>query len=549
MRRRRFELLLFALAWSSYAYFHQGGGWNQNGRFALTRALVESRRPWIDDYVVYAPAGGAGSTALRRLAVRSGVFEDGGRSFALGWYTAGGPLVPLSPDAPPAAILVPVDSVAVTGDLAFARGHVHPNKAPGVSLLAAPGYALILGIERLAGLDPDDARVLTINAWLTGVLSVGLIAAIGVVLFWRLALIVSGGSHGAAMFATIAFAFGTLYFPYATMLYDHDVVAAALVAAFLFAHDAPSSRRLALSGLCAGAAIVASYLSAIAAAIVGVYVLARAGVRGATAFAAGAIPALGVLAAYNVACFGTPLTTNYAWQNPLFKDGGGLLAVFGAPDGSVLAMLLVSPMRGLFAIMPVTALGLLGLVTMTRSRRLRSEGLVCIAMIAHVLLFNVSFKAWHGGWACGPRYLIPALPFLALPIAAVAGISAWLRYGLLTISIAAMSLAVVVDAQPPWEVGVDAQSPPPRVSPIWDVDLPALLHGSPPVSTNPGGVFEAMPGRFFPPDSSRARANAFNAGEFFAQGRRVSVLPWALLTAALAYLLRRELARNDQGAV
>jgi hypothetical protein len=549
MRPRRIELLLFALAWSSYAYFHQGGGWNQNGRFALTRALVEQRRPWTDDYVVYAPRAGARSTALRRLDVRDGVFEDGGRSFALGWYTAGGPLTPLSPEAPPSATLVPVDSVAVTGDLAFARGHVHPNKAPGVSFAAVPGYALIWGIERLSGIDPDDARTLTINAWLTGVLSVGLIAAIGVVLFWRAALGLSDGSHGAAMFATIAFAFGTLYFPYATMLYDHDVVAAALVAAFLCAHGAPSSRRLFLSGLCAGAAIVASYLSAIAAAILAVYALARAGRRGATAFAAGAIPALAVLAAYNVACFGTPLTTNYAWQNPLFKDGGGLLAIFGVPDGRVLAMLLVSPMRGLFAIMPVTALGLLGLVTMTRSPRLRAEGLVCVAMIAHVLLFNVSFKAWHGGWACGPRYLIPALPFLALPIAVVSWRAAWLRYGLLAVSIAAMSLAVVVDAQPPWEDGVDAQSPPPRISPIWDVDLPVFLRGHPAVSTNPGGVFEAMPGRFFPIDSKRALASSFNVGELLAAGRRASVLPWALLSAALGYLLRRELTRDDHGLV
>jgi hypothetical protein len=549
MRPRRFEILLFALAWSTYAYFHQGGGWNQNGRFAMTRALVESRRPWIDDYVVYAPGASPGSTSLRRLAVRNGVFEEGGRSFALGWYTAGGPLTPLSPDAPPTATLVPVDAVAVTGDLAFARGHVHPNKAPGVSLAAVPGYALVRGIERLSGVDPDDARVMNLNAWLTGALSVGVIAALGVVLFWRLALTVSGGRKGMALFATIAFGFGTLYFPYATMLYDHDVVAAALIASFLFAWDAGSSRRLVLSGVCAGAAILASYLSVIAAAILGVYVFVRSGTRGAASFLAGTIPAAAVLGAYNLACFGTLVTTNYAWQNPLYKDGGGMLAVFGVPDGGVLAMLLVSPMRGLFAITPVLVLGLLGGIAMARSPRLRAEAAVCAAMIAHVLLFNVAFKAWHGGWACGPRYLIPALPFLALPIAAIAERPAWLRHGLLAISIAAMSLATVVDAQPPWVDGAAAQAPPPRVSPIWDVDLPVFLHERPAVSVNTGGVFEAVRGRFFPLGGEQSLANSFNVGELVWPGRRASLIPWALGTAALAYLLRRELARDGQGAV
>jgi hypothetical protein len=94
---RRFEILLFALAWLSFAYFHQGGGWNQNGRFALTRALVESGHPWIDDFLVYVPREGSARPASRACRCGRASSSDG-RELALGWYAGDGPLVPLAPE-------------------------------------------------------------------------------------------------------------------------------------------------------------------------------------------------------------------------------------------------------------------------------------------------------------------------------------------------------------------------------------------------------------------------------------------------------------------
>ena len=416
---KRLELYLFAFAWLTYAYFHQGGGWNQNGRFAMTRALVESRVPWIDDYIVYASSGPKGSPVLRRVPVKNGLFTDAERTFALAWVMDN-TRTPMAPDAPKDARLAPVDWAAASGDLAYARGHIHPNKAPGASFLAVPGYALVFGIERLLGVDPDAAIVMNVNAWLAGVLSVGLLSALGVVVLFRLALRFSGGDARDALSATLALAFGSLYFPYATMLYEHDLVAVFLLAAFASAFDAHKPSRLVAAGACAGAAFVSSYLAVFGLAILGLYILWRGrSLPHAVAFAAGTIPPLAALAAYNVVCFGTVLTTNYAWQNPAFQEaGGGLAAVFSSPRLDVLAALLISPFRGLFTGAPVLVLGAIGLVAMLRQPRFRAEGLVCSAMVLHVLLFNMSFTNWNGGWGCGPRYLIPALPFLALPIAA-----------------------------------------------------------------------------------------------------------------------------------
>jgi len=553
-------MVLFAFAFTAYAYFHQGGGWNQNARFALTRALVESHRPWIDDHLVYAADGAKGSPELRRIPVRNGGFTDAGRTFALAWSGKDDALTPLASDAPADARRLAVDRVAASGDLAFAREHIHPNKAPGVSFAAVPGYAIVWSLERLAGIDPDVASVLNVNAWLTGALSVGLIAALGVVLFWRVALRLSAGRLDSALFATLAFAFGTLYFPFATMLLDHDLVAVALLASFLLAFDTAAPARLFGAGVCAGIAVVTSYLSLVAAACLFGYVMWRARrPAGALAYAAGAIPPLALLGAYNAVCFGTLVTTNYAWENPLFKDGGGgVLGLFAAPKWDVLAALLVSPMRGLFSGAPVLVLGVTGLVAMLRARPLRAEGVLFAAMIAHVLLFNMSFANWQGGWACGPRYLIPALPFLALPIAVVAPRAPWVRRGLLAFSVAAMALATVVDAQPPATLSGTWVA-----SPIWSIDLPQFIGGRPgayasstwpaevvsvyvqPVSVNPAGIYEASPGRFYPPDAPQVRWSSFNAGEWLFPGSRASVLPGLLLAAGFAFLLWREVKKGD----
>lgn len=560
---RRLELYLFTFAWLTYAYFHQGGGWNQNGRFALTRAIVESREPWIDHYVVYAANGPKGSPVLRRVPVENGVFTDAGRTFALAWWTADDARTPMAPDAPKDARLAPVDWAAASGDLAFARGHVHPNKAPGASFLAVPGYALVFGVERLLGVDPDAAFVMNINAWLTGLLSVGLLSALGVVVFFRLALQFSDGEAGAALAATLALAFGSLYFPYATMLYEHTPVAVFLLAGFALAFEARTSSRLFAAGACAGCAVVSSYLAVFGLAILGLYVLGR-GPRPsrALAFAAGAIPPMAVLAAYNVACFGTVLTTNYAWQNPLFAQaGGGLSALFDAPRLDVLLALLISPFRGLFTGAPVLVLGAFGLAAMLRRPKFRPEGLVCAAMVLHMLAFNMTFANWNGGWGCGPRYLIPALPFLALPIVVVAGRPRWLRGALLAVSIAGMAIATIVDAQPP--ASTDATW---KISPIWNLDLPQLFGGHPgafaektlpddfrkrrvePISSNSGGIYEGTEGRFFAAGTREVRWSSFNAGEALFPGSRLSVLPWLALAAVFAALLRREVARNRPGA-
>jgi hypothetical protein len=355
--------------------------------------------------------------------------------------------------------------VAVSGDVSFFRGHFHPAKAPGSAFAALPAYFVIYHVERIVGDDPDDWRTLTMNAWLTSALSVGLISALGCVLFFRLAVRISGGRALESILTTLTFAFGTMFFPYGTTLYEHNVIAAALLASFYLlwrvkeaavSSDSGLSDRkaglyISLAGLCAGYAAITNYIMAIVVLMLGCYVVFSVRRKGGWIwFGLGVLGPFLLLCSYNIACFSTPFTTNYQYENPAFKTGSGaFLNVFLLPQWDVLLMVLFSSFRGLFITSPVLLLSAYGLSKWLRSERLRSESWLILSIIAFHLLFISTFNGWHGGWAVGPRYLVPALPFLVLPV--IDGFKRFFKTAcvLAVLSMAINLLVTAVDPQAP----------------------------------------------------------------------------------------------------
>src|SRR3954454_7725998 len=194
-RLARLELLLFLYCFFAFAYFNQGGGWNQNARFAEVRAIVEQGRFAIDDYLIYKrdPNGGD----LVRIPTDHAEFTFNGDRFRLCWVDMEWTLFPMG-DRPlePGVQKAPMVMLCCSGDIGYvpADGHFHPNKPPGTQLLAVPGYFLIYHLERALGINPDHWWYLSLNAWLSSVLSVGLISALGCVLFFRLACEMAGGA-------------------------------------------------------------------------------------------------------------------------------------------------------------------------------------------------------------------------------------------------------------------------------------------------------------------------------------------------------------------
>jgi hypothetical protein len=87
------------------------------------------------------------------------------------------------------------------------------------------------------------------------------------------------------------------------------------------------------------------------------------------------------------------------------------------PHLSALWGLTFSAFRGLFFRAPWLLLAIPGFIAWWRSGRLRAEWWTLLLAALTLLLFYGSSAMWWGGFAAGPRYIVPLIPFLALPAA------------------------------------------------------------------------------------------------------------------------------------
>ncbi len=639
---RRLELLVFLATWFAFAYFNQGGGWNQNSRFAEIRAMAEQGRFAIDDFLVYRKGGDDG--VLKRLPTHRAEYTEDGKRQRLCWVDGTWTFYPVG-DAPVAdgvekAPMVPEvpGKGCASGDVAYVEqtGHFHPNKPPGTSFVALPAYFVIHRVERALGIDPDHWWVLNVNAWLTTIFSVGLMSAVGCVLFLRLAMKFADGKAVPALLATAGFAFGTTFFPFATILFDHALTASLLIAAFYclswdrcgehgtcaLRHTSGDVRNV-LAGLSAGLAVVTNYVAVGAVVALGVYALLaaarwghralpavpgregcpqpsaapRCNWRRAFAFALGGVPMAALLLWYHQVNFGSPFALANDFQNPIFKTESGSLGMFGQPNPYVVALLAVSPYRGVFWLCPVLIAGVVGWVVWLRDKTWAPEARLGIAIFAFFFLVNASFNGYHAGYSAGPRYLVPGIPFLAL--ATVVAFVRWRKTAtaLLAVSVVQQLLLTATDGQCPLAVGghariddahrkddffcnlvteyaaplfftgqvgpllrqmagIRAEQAPEAEREKVRADLTvaiergdrepfllAAIRG--PVSVNPVGVYDGLLGwGIFPLGSEQSDWASCNAGEFFFPRSRWNMLPWVLLvgmSGALAWRLARRL--------
>jgi hypothetical protein len=280
--------------------------------------------------------------------------------------------------------------------------------------------------------------------------SVAVTAAASVLLYLFLAA--GGLAHAAALLGALAYAFGTLVFPYDTSLWGHSTGASCLLAALCLAHWPGGTRAPLLAGALGGLAVLVEYPALFGLAAVGCALLSpRCSWRQRFGFAAGAAAPLLLLALYQKLAFGGFLTTAVSQGNPLFRDQVRVFGVLGEIDPGAVFGLLFSSYRGLFLFCPVLLFACLGSWQRLREGR---RGLVaaCLGAFAVSVLFVASFNAWPGGSANGPRYLIVAIPLLSILAPGTSGLAPWARrlyYGTLALSacnmLAVTAVEVMVD--------------------------------------------------------------------------------------------------------
>lgn len=439
MKVRQIEILLFVILLACYAYFFpRWADWNQNSRLDLVLAIVDQRSVAIDAY-----------------------YQN-------------------------------------TGDYAYYKGRYYSDKAPGTSFLGVPFYMLfktwVSGslIERLtAGFGASGAVTHTLREGGTGLqpqkvyfslaLSfvtfcvVSIPSALMGVLFYKL-LGYFSMERNHQIVVTLAYGLGTIAFPYSGAFYGHQIAAYLLFTAFYILHKKREEMHVAhlvLVGFLLGYATITEYPTVLIALPLFLYAFhLLSSKRQLLWLVLGGIPPVILLMLYDYAAFQTVLPIGYSYS-ALWTERhhtGFMSLVY--PRLDALWGITFSPFRGLFFLSPFLLLAVVGFCYFGRARAYRAEFLLCLAIVTAFFLFNSSSVMWWGGFAVGPRYLVPMLPFLALPTIFFLerhGYKPWAKY--LTYGLISVSLIML------WTETISGQSFPPEsfMNPLLEYSLPRAL--------------------------------------------------------------------------
>src|SRR3954447_14188833 len=420
--RRRLGLLAIACVAIASGLVMQASGWAQTSNYSLVRALH----------------GGTATIDQWHWETRDIAWYKGH------YYSVKAPILP--------AVTLPVYEVLVKLD----AGEWAYNMAKNARLHSAWRWRPTSTPQGLYG----NKRLRTYHVrgrieqstpiiWVLGLFG-NVLPAFALMLLVRWAAEKLEPGYGTATAVTLGL--GTMVLPFSTLYFSHVLAALLAFAAFalLFRERAgpPRPILLALAGVLSGLAFASEYPLALAGGILGLYAMSRGSkLRRGLTYAAGAVAGSLPLFAYNLAAFGS--ITHFSYADAVKRQGVSGHDVLGANDSGffgidvphpkVLLQLLFSS-KGLLMLTPVLVMGVVGIVLLHRRGR-RAEAWTLGGLAGAYLLYNSGYWLPFGGGTPGPRFLMPIVAFLALPIAL-----AWRRFPATTLALAVPSVLFMLTA-------------------------------------------------------------------------------------------------------
>jgi hypothetical protein len=314
-------------------------------------------------------------------------------------------------------------SIATTGTAyvprsadAFGMNSPHSSYGLGQSLAEVPAYLLATS----TGHRPETLAMLVNPV---------LFAAVALVV-WAWARL-AGATAGMAAAVAVATTFGTLLLAYTTTG-GSEVGTALGIAIAILGVELTRQRAMAGSVVTAAGVTVAVLMRADSAILVAVPVAVAMLARSRRGFP------LFVLATVPVAI----VTLLYSGTHGAQYQGISVSQGFSHSFGAGVYGLVLSPGRGLLLYVPL-ALPALAAIPWAWKRSPVVTGL-CLALLCLRVLFYAKWFAWQGGWAWGPRFLVPAMPALAPLTFEIVRRLSWRRWPLAAAAAMVLLLSIAV---------------------------------------------------------------------------------------------------------
>jgi hypothetical protein len=298
-------------------------------------------------------------------------------------------------------------------DVSFRDGGVYSDKAPGLSLMAAPLVWI---------LDPILPRTTSSDLpafWpLRHALTLLLVALPAAGLAFLLAGAVPNINQTQRTALALITALATPIWTYGGVFFGHAPAALLVTLAWLGLLGSPGTRRdlttsrAVLGGTAAGFAITTEYPTILIVAVIFTTLLVRrTAVPLLVSAAAGTIVGMSPALVYHHLAFGAPWITGYTFK--AHRDfqaihDTGFLGI-SLPTIESLWGVLFSASRGMLYYCPLLVFVLPGLRRMVHDRGWRDAGPLLGAISLYVL-FAAGFVDWQAGWCAAARHLVPILP-------------------------------------------------------------------------------------------------------------------------------------------